>query len=133
EAADLFLPQALAQVDRLTALVRQLLEQARTQAGQITLDVREVDLESIANPIVASFEPQAATKGVTLELQVLRPATVEADPDRLAQVFVNLIDNALRYTPSGGTIRVDLDADGTDVLLRVRDTGIGIPYKNLPH
>jgi len=133
EAGDLFLPQALAQVDRLTALVGQLLEQARTQAGQVTLELREVDLEAIAAPIVASFEPQAAAKGVTLELQALRPVTVEADPDRLAQVFVNLVDNALRYTPQGGAVRIRLDADGADAVLRVRDTGIGIPYKSLPH
>ena len=133
EARDLFVPQALAQVDRLTALVGQLLEQARAESGQLKLDIRDVDLEEVAQPIVASFEQQASNKGVTLELAALRPVRVEADPDRLAQVFVNLIDNALRHTSGGGRIRVELDARDSDAVLRVRDTGEGIPYRDLPH
>jgi two-component system phosphate regulon sensor histidine kinase PhoR len=133
EAADLFLPQALAQVDRLASLVQQLLDQARAESGQMRLNMREVDLEQVAHPIVASFEPQAANKGVHLELIAMRPVRVEADPDRLAQVFVNLIDNALRHTPAGGTVTVELDATGNDAIMRVRDTGVGIPYRDIPH
>jgi two-component system, OmpR family, phosphate regulon sensor histidine kinase PhoR len=133
EARDLFVPQALAQVDRLTALVGQLLEQARAESGQLKLNLRDVDLEDVAQPIVASFEQQAMNKGVSLELAALRPVRVEADPDRLAQVFVNLIDNALRHTSGGGRIRVELDARDSDAVLRVRDTGEGIPYRDLPH
>src|SRR5215469_5214635 len=64
EAADLFLPQVLAQVDRLAALVGQLLEQARAESGQLKLQLKDVDLEEVAHPIVASFEPQAMNKGV---------------------------------------------------------------------
>jgi signal transduction histidine kinase len=133
EARDLFVPQALSQVDRLTALVGQLLEQARAESGQLKLDLRDVDLEEVARPIVASFEQQASNKGISLELAALRPVRVEADPDRLAQVFVNLIDNALRHTSDGGRIRVELDARDSDAVLRVRDTGEGIPYRDLPH
>jgi signal transduction histidine kinase len=133
EARDLFVPQALAQVDRLTALVGQLLEQARAESGQLKLHMRDIDLEEVARPIVAAFEQQASNKGVSLELAPLRPVRVEADPDRLAQVFVNLIDNALRHTAGGGRIRVELDARDSDAVLRVRDTGEGIPYRDLPH
>jgi signal transduction histidine kinase len=133
EARELFVPQALAQVDRLTALVGQLLEQARAESGQLQLALRDVDLEEVARPIVASFEQQASNKGVSLELAALRPVRVEADPDRLSQVFVNLIDNALRHTADGGRIRVEIDARDSDAVLRVRDTGDGIPYRDLPH
>jgi signal transduction histidine kinase len=133
EARDLFLPQALAQVDRLTALVGQLLEQARAESGQLKLQLRDVDLEDVARPIIASFEREASNKGVSLELAALRPVRVEADPDRLAQVFVNLIDNALRHTSDGGRIRIEVDARDSDAVLRVRDTGEGIPYRDLPH
>jgi len=133
EAGDLFLPQVLAQVDRLIALVQQLLEQARTESGQLKLNLRDVDLEQVAHPIVASFEPQAVNKGVRLELNSMRPVRVEADADRLSQVFVNLIDNALRHTPAGGEVAIELDATGNDAILRVRDTGVGIPYRDLPH
>lgn len=133
EAADLFLPQVLTQVDRLAALVQQLLEQARAESGQLKLNLREIDLEEVAHPIVSSFEPQASNKGVHLELRAMRPVQVEADPDRLAQVFVNLIDNALRHTAAGGTVAVEIDAHGSDALIRVRDSGVGIPYRDLPH
>ena len=133
EARELFVPQALAQVDRLTALVGQLLEQARAESGQLQLALRDVDLEEVARPIVASFEQQASNKGVSLELAALRPVRVEADPDRLSQVFVNLIDNALRHTAEGGRIRVEIDARDSDAVLRVRDNGDGIPYRDLPH
>jgi two-component system phosphate regulon sensor histidine kinase PhoR len=133
EARDLFVPQALTQVDRLTALVGQLLEQARAESGQMKLALREVDLEEVARPIVASFEQQASNKGIELELTPLRPVRVEADAGRLSQVFVNLIDNALRHTSAGGRIRVELDARDSDAVLRVRDTGEGIPYRDLPH
>lgn len=132
EARDTFLPQALGQVDRLSALVDQLVEQARAESGQLKLALRDVDLEEVAHPIVASFEPQAANKGIALELAPLRPVRVEADPDRLAQVFVNLIDNAIRHTPTGGRVKVELDARGSDAIVRVRDTGEGIPYRDVP-
>jgi signal transduction histidine kinase len=132
EARELFLPQALLQVDRLTSLVGQLLEQARAESGQLKLSLREIDLEAVAHPIVASFEPQAANKGVSLELLALRPVRVEADPDRLSQVFVNLIDNAIRHTSSGGRVKIELDARGSDAVVRVRDTGEGIPYRDVP-
>jgi signal transduction histidine kinase len=133
EARDLFVPQALAQVDRLTALVGQLLEQARAESGQLRLNLNDVDLEDVARPIVSSFEQQASNKGISLELAALRPVRVEADAARLSQVFVNLIDNALRHTARGGRIRVELDARDSDAVLRVRDTGEGIPYRDLPH
>jgi len=133
EARDLFVPQALAQVDRLTALVGQLLEQARAESGQLRLNLNDVDLEDVARPIVSSFEQQASNKGISLELAALRPVRVEADAARLSQVFVNLIDNALRHTARGGRIRIELDARDSDAVLRVRDTGEGIPYRDLPH
>lgn len=133
EAADIFLPQVLAQVDRLASLVGQLLEQARAESGQMKLNLRDIDLEAVAAPILSTFEPQASNKGVHLELRAIRPVRVEADPDRLAQVFVNLIDNAMRHTNAGGSVIVELDANGNDAILRVRDTGVGIPYRDLPH
>ena len=112
EAGDLFLPQALVQVDRLADLVQQLLEQAKAESGQMQLHLREVDLQAVARPIVASFEPQALNKGVTLDLHTLRPVRIQGDPDRLSQVFVNLIDNALRHTPAGGAVTLLVRQNG---------------------
>lgn len=133
EAAKIFLPQVLGQVDRLTTLVQRLLEQARVESGELVLRIDEIDLEEVARPIVQSFGPQAAAKNVTLELRPVRPAIVEADEQRLSQVFVNLIDNALRFTPEGGSVSVTLDVDDGYALICVADTGMGIPYKDLPY
>lgn len=133
EAAKTFLPQVLGQVDRLTTLVQRLLEQARVESGELVLQPAEIDLEEVARPIVQSFGPQAASKNVNLELHVVRPAIVEADEQRLSQVFVNLIDNALRFTPQGGAVTVSLDVEDGHAIVRVTDTGMGIPYKDLPY
>jgi two-component system phosphate regulon sensor histidine kinase PhoR len=133
EARGLFLPQVLGQVDRLISLVARLLEQARVESGELVLQIAEIDLEEVARPIVASFAPQAASKNVNLELRALRPAIVEADEQRLAQVFVNLIDNALRFTSEGGTVTVSIDVEEGHAVLRVQDTGVGIPFKDLPY
>jgi two-component system phosphate regulon sensor histidine kinase PhoR len=133
EAGKIFLPQVLGQVDRLTTLVQRLLEQARVESGELVLQIGELDLEDAARPIVQSFAPQAAAKNVNLELRPLRPALVEADEQRLSQVLVNLIDNALRFTPEGGSVTVTLDVDDGYAIVRVADTGMGIPYKDLPY
>jgi signal transduction histidine kinase len=112
--------------------VQRLLEQARVESGELVLKIEEIDLEEVARPIVTSFQPQAAARGVNLELHSQRPAIIEADEHRLSQVFVNLIDNGLRYTPDGGTVSVALDVQDGHAVVRVTDTGIGIPYKDLP-
>ena len=133
EAGQIFLPQALVQVDRLATLVQRLLEQARAESGALVLQIDEIDLEDVARPIVAAFQPQASAGNVNLELRALRPTIIEADEDRLSQIFVNLIDNALRYTPEGGAVTVTLDVEDGYAVIRVSDTGIGIPYKDLPY
>ncbi|HLI97631.1 MAG TPA: ATP-binding protein [Candidatus Baltobacteraceae bacterium] len=133
EAQSIFVPQALAQVDRLTALVQRLLEQARVESGELVLQIDEIDLEEVARPIVQSFGPQAAARNVNLELRALRPAIIEADEQRLSQVFVNLIDNALRFTPEGGSVTITLDVEDGHAVVRVADTGMGIPFKDLPY
>jgi two-component system phosphate regulon sensor histidine kinase PhoR len=133
EARELFVPQALSEIDRLASLVGRLMEQARTESGRLKLELAEVDLEEVARPILNSLEPQASRKGVHLQLVARRPVRVEADRGRLSQVLVNLIDNALRHTGEGGTVLVELDSQGNEALMRVRDTGEGIPYRDLPH
>ena len=133
DAAGIFVPQALAQVDRLATLVQRMLEQARAESGKLVLRIEEFDLEEAARPIVASFQPQASAAGVNLELRSGRPAIVEADRDRVSQIFVNLIDNGLRYTSQGGTVAVTLDVEDGMAAIRVTDTGIGIPFRDLPY
>ncbi len=132
EALDLFLPRIKREVDRMVQLVADLLELARAESGRLRLRREDVDLASVGSNILRTFEPRAAQLGVDLRFEgdVTR---INGDPDRLAQVYVNLIDNALRHTPAGGKVRVSVFArDGTASLV-VRDSGVGIPYNDLPH
>ena len=133
DVRDMFLPQALGQVDRLVALVQKLLDQARAEAGNLRLNIERVSMTEVVRPIVQSFEPQAQAKGVTLSLNVASAPKIDLDRDRISQVIVNLVDNALRFTPNGGSVVVEVDQDAVEAFINVRDTGIGIPFKDLPH
>ena len=92
-------------------------------------------LPRLLSQLMLGMQPQATNAGVelTLALRDRRPIWVMASEDKLKQAFCNLIDNALKFTSHGGNIVVETDAQGGDAIVRVRDTGAGIPYKDLPH
>lgn len=132
EALELFLPRIKQEVDRMVTLVEDLLELARAEGGRLRLRRENVDLASVSHNIVKTFEPRAAQLNVRLRMtgELTR---MDGDPDRLAQVVVNLIDNALRHTPANGNVTVDVRSNEGTTTLVVRDTGVGIPYNDLPH
>jgi len=132
EAIDLFLPQVAREVDRMVQLVEDLLELARAESGRLRLRRENVDLASVVGNILTTFEPRAAQLGVAIRLRS-EETRIDGDPDRLAQVVVNLVDNALRHTPAGGSVTLDVQPTHAGAALVVRDTGIGIPYNDLPH
>jgi two-component system phosphate regulon sensor histidine kinase PhoR len=132
EAREIFLPQIKSEVDRMVQLVEDLLELARAESGKLRLRRENVDLASVAKNIVKTFEPRAQQLGVQLRFES-ESARIDGDPDRLAQVLVNLIENALRHTPTGGTVAVSVIPRNGAASLVVRDTGVGIPYNDLPN
>jgi two-component system phosphate regulon sensor histidine kinase PhoR len=132
EAIDIFLPRIKREVDRMVQLVQDLLELARAESGQLRLRRETVDLASVGTNITRTFEPRAEQLGVTLTFEG-EETSISGDADRLAQVFVNLIDNALRHTPAGGKVAVSVSGYDGGASLVVRDSGIGIPYNDLPH
>jgi two-component system phosphate regulon sensor histidine kinase PhoR len=132
EARELFLPQAHKEVERMVRLVEELLEIARAESGRVVLKRERLDLSALVEELVDSFEARAQKLGVRLTFEGV-VAPLEGDAQRLTQVAINLIDNALRHTPSGGAIEVSVRNVPPDVLLVVRDTGVGIPYNDLPH
>jgi signal transduction histidine kinase len=115
---------------RLAALVADLLSLARADAG-VTLRRRHVELDRVA--LEALGEARHLVRGQRLEVEALEPAVVTGDPDRLKQLVLILLDNALKYTPPPGRVTLGLRREGTGVILTVRDTGIGIPADDLPH
>ncbi len=132
EARALFLPQIAGEVERMIRLVQDLLELARSEAGTVSLRRERFDLTEVATSTVSTFAQRAGALGVELELDAPQAVAVEADRGRLTQVAVNLLDNALRHTPAGGRVTVALAREGDEAVLRVRDTGSGIPFADLP-
>jgi two-component system, OmpR family, phosphate regulon sensor histidine kinase PhoR len=133
EARTLFLPQIAREVDRMIRLVEDLLELARSEAGTLLLRREIFDLTDVATSVVNTFAQRSLAARIELDLDAPAEVLVEADRNRLTQVALNLLDNALRHTPPEGTVTVEIGSDGNDALLRVRDTGRGIPYHDLPH
>jgi signal transduction histidine kinase/ActR/RegA family two-component response regulator len=118
---------------RQAHLIDDLLEGSRIVAGRVSLDLLELDLADIVRGAVEAMLPVAAQREVELRIDQLPRARVKADPHRLAQVFANLLANAVKFTPAGGRVTIDSAAvDGT-VRVRVTDTGCGIEPDVLPY
>jgi signal transduction histidine kinase len=113
--------------ERLHALVEDLLLIAQIEARRVELQLEPVDLERLATHAVESARPAATEKGVELEVVADSPPPVLADEQRLTQVLDNLLSNALKFTPSGGSVRVSVGADGDGGRVVVADTGMGVP------
>lgn len=120
---------AIRNIDRLVALINQLLDYSRLELGQFHLHRTQFDLRALAREAVQVILPKARERGLALELEPGgEPVPICADHDRLTQVCLNLMDNAIKFTESGGriTLRVEPPAGGR-VRVTVSDTGIGIP------
>ena len=122
--------EAHAEAARLARLVADLLALARADAG-MPIHRKPVELDRLLMDVLG--ETRRAVGGHRLAVDQLEPTTVSGDPDRLRQLLVNLLDNAVKYTPAGGRIGLRLARDGATAVLAVSDTGAGIPPEHLPH
>ncbi|HEY6230269.1 MAG TPA: ATP-binding protein [Pyrinomonadaceae bacterium] len=115
-------------------LIEDLLDISRITSGKLRLDVKPVRLISIITAAIDSIQPAADAKGVKMEM-VLDPAAdhVEGDASRLQQVVWNCLANAVKFTPAGGLVRVQLDGDDGLARILISDTGVGISPDFLPH
>jgi len=130
---DAHLEPILEETRILSRLIDDLRTLALAESGALKLQKEPTDLGLLASETVASFQPQADAAGLELSADAEPGLTVELDPERIRQVLENLIANALRYTPRGGTIHVKCFAEGTHTTVSVSDTGAGIPPDDLPH
>jgi len=121
------------ETDRMNRLIDDLLLLARAEAGKLPLRRDAVMLDAVLADVLREMQVVAREKGVHLEAVIPRPVQVQGDPDRLKQVFLNLVGNAVKYTPPGGEVQVVLEADDDQAICRVQDTGPGIPPEDLPH
>jgi two-component system phosphate regulon sensor histidine kinase PhoR len=128
-----FLEIIEAETNRLTKLVDDLLELSRLESKGVTFRMQPVDLGQLCRAVVDRQQPRAERSGVQLDCSAQSGVVVVADPDRVEQVLTNLVDNALKFTPEGGHIRVRVEVRGAEAWVCVEDTGRGIPPDDLPH
>jgi PAS domain S-box-containing protein len=121
------------QVRHLVRLLDELMDLSRVTQGRVTLRREPLDLAEAVRAAAEASEPMMGAAAHRLELDLPgEPLRVDADPLRIAQVLANLLNNAAKYTPDGGRIALSLSREGERALIRVRDTGIGIPAEMLP-
>jgi signal transduction histidine kinase len=135
ERLDAYLPILSDETDRVSGLIGDLFELSRLDARELELDLSPVALSRVIEKVVATYKGLAwEQRRIVLEARLpgaLPP--VKADVQRAEQVLVNLVANALRFTPEGGIVTVEAEARPRAVEVRVSDTGIGIPPEDLPH
>jgi signal transduction histidine kinase len=119
---------------RMHRLALNLLDLARLDAGTADIKMSPVDISSLLNSVIDKFKPIASTTGVELKISLARNLPVLiGDGDRLAQVFTNLVDNALKFTPHDGTVTIRAISNKGELQVSVSDTGKGIPAEAIPH
>ena len=121
------------EVDRLVRLAGSLLTLARADAGQIPFVLESVDLHRVVSGVVEQVASAADQREVEIQYAPGDPVHVRADEDLLLQLLLNLLDNAIKYTPAGGQITAGWSINGEQAELWVRDTGVGIPEEHVPH
>lgn len=112
---------------QLLSVVNQILELARAEAGQLTLKMTDVPVGELLQGMKPTIDQLAAAAGITATIEVGGQLTVVADPLRFRHVLLNLIENAVKYTPRGGRVAVQARASDNGVQIAVSDTGVGIP------
>src|SRR5439155_379087 len=119
------------ELERLGKLVEDLLDVSRLESRRMQLSSADVEMNELADDVVADFRAQTRNHDVFLRRAGV-PVVVEGDRERLEQVLVNLISNAIKYTPQGGRITVSVERAGADARVSVQDPGIGIPTEEQP-
>ncbi|MGB1253099.1 MAG: sensor histidine kinase, partial [Candidatus Promineifilaceae bacterium] len=119
------------EAERMARMVQTLLEVAKLEAGQFKLHLRDVDLSHLLEDVYAKLALKAEKKQLDVQVRQTELPLVSADPDRLIQVFTNLLDNAITHTPAGGTITLKLWQESNMAAVAIEDTGKGIAPNDL--
>ena len=121
------------EIDRLSSVVGDLLTLVHIDSHKLRLRREMMIFADTVREGVARLAPLAQKRGQTIQTDIADVCEMFADPGKLAQVCYNIIENAIKYTPDGGTISVTLHRMGRDAVLEISDTGVGIPPEDLPH
>lgn len=127
------LGDVLEEVEWMSRLAEQLLFLCREDAGLLPLAIEEIRLDELARESAEHMAAVAESKGLSLEMPGLAPCAVRGDAAQLRRLLFNLLDNAIKFTPAGGAVRLGLARAKDSAALAVEDTGIGIPAEHIPH
>jgi signal transduction histidine kinase len=119
--------------DRLLGIINTMLDISEAKAGLSKLNISKVDISKIVEETCEIFQPVAEDKNTKIIKKLAENTIIWADNQKLQRVVSNLLDNALKYTPTGGTITVTVEGDTDQVMVSVNDNGIGISRDDLPH
>lgn len=131
ENARKFIEVIKTQTDRLSALIEDLLTLSRIEAGEIKIEKERIDIKELVASVFQIFAEKSQKKGVVLQQEIPQGSVIEADRDKLMQILINLIDNAIKFTDEG-YVKVKFNKSNGKFILAVEDTGIGIPREHLP-
>ncbi|MES2764478.1 MAG: ATP-binding protein [Bacteroidota bacterium] len=127
------LNSSLEEVNRLSNVVSSLLELSKAESGQVQMQLEQVELSPLVMDICEDMEILAAEKNIELQCEIEPDVDIPGDEQRLHQVFLNVIENAVKYTLPGGSVYVKVFKNDTEAIVTVSDTGIGIPDEDLPY
>jgi PAS domain S-box-containing protein len=115
----------------LLAIINDILNYGRIEAGQLVYEIRTLPLEPVVDAVLAMIEPKARSKGIRLERASLAGVNVAGDEQKIEQILINLLSNAVKFTKPGGRIDISAEQRGECIELHVHDTGIGIPQSQI--
>ena len=121
----------LEEINRMSEIIEYLLDLSRAEEGRLNLNMQRVDLDELIQDILQKTRLAADNKGITFTYSASTPTAITGDRHRLRQIFINLLDNALKFTPQGGDIRINLETEAGWVKVSVKDSGPGIPEQDL--
>jgi signal transduction histidine kinase len=113
--------------DRVLTMLKTLMDVAEAEAGVMKLNRESVDVSKLIGEVIELYQYVAEEKHMSVTAQLSENCAANLDAARMRQVFANLLDNALKYTPDGGTVTIETRRDGSSIVIRFRDTGPGIP------
>jgi two-component system, OmpR family, sensor histidine kinase CiaH len=124
--------QAISEIKYMTKMISDLLTLARSDSNQVELIFNKVELSTMLNKVVQDFTELAKLKDISLVSNIHYPIEIQGDEERLYQLFVILLDNALKYTQEEGTISVECSLRGSSARIVISDTGVGMSKEDLP-
>ncbi len=131
EDQERYLAVILRNTERLERLLQDLLLLSRAEGGQLTLEPVRIDVAEACSALVSELEVRFRNADLSTEVEGSGTALAMCDRRALERVLLNLLDNAIKYTPKGGWITIRVGSEGEEILIEIRDTGVGIPSRDL--